>query len=424
MYYCLSFDISHDNDFFKFYPIRLDPYLKKFRGELPLIPPDIHDKFKHMKISKLYEHPITRSGQISLADQIHDILCEEIHADRWRVGEKLPSMMVIASQCGVSRMPVQQAIERLGEEGYVRQENRSGIFLASKMPEGREPIGTIGVVVLADPQTDREVEHLAYEQLIVHRVMQEASKRNYQIRVHYANVRNDWKNINVAGHVFDRNIKGIISMVPFERIEADSLAADRIPLVFLCEPDHRCAPCVASDYEMAFCQLTARLIAKGHEKIIPLASPTITNSLNQTYLSGYRKAMNTHGLPCLENSFEESKTIGIRDTVGLKALLEKQNDATAFACMSNVSAERAEQVINTLTLMGVSVPEEVSVAGTNPLRNPLPNGQKLSGVGFSAENEIEMCFQLLREQGLSRNFSIGTLLMRPSLIEGDTIAEK
>ena len=60
-----------------------------------------------MEISKLFEHPITRSSQISLADQSHDILCEEIHAGRWKVGEKLPSMMVIANQCGVSRMPVE-----------------------------------------------------------------------------------------------------------------------------------------------------------------------------------------------------------------------------------------------------------------------------------------------------------------------------
>ncbi len=60
-----------------------------------------------MEISKLFEHPITRSNQISLTDQIHDILCEEIHAGRWRAGEKLPSMAVIANQCGVSRMPVE-----------------------------------------------------------------------------------------------------------------------------------------------------------------------------------------------------------------------------------------------------------------------------------------------------------------------------
>ena len=35
-----------------------------------------------------------------------------------------------------SRMPVQQAIERLGAEGYVRQENRSGIFLGSTALRG------------------------------------------------------------------------------------------------------------------------------------------------------------------------------------------------------------------------------------------------------------------------------------------------
>ena len=42
-----------------------------------------------MKISKLFEHPVTRSSQISLADQIHDILCEEIHNGRWQVDAQM-----------------------------------------------------------------------------------------------------------------------------------------------------------------------------------------------------------------------------------------------------------------------------------------------------------------------------------------------
>jgi len=372
-----------------------------------------------MKISKLFEHPITRSSQISLADQIHDILCEEIHAGRWQVGEKLPSMMVIANHCGVSRMPVQQAIERLGDEGYVRQENRSGIYLASQMPEGRDPLGTIGVIVLSDPQTDREADHLAFEQLLVHRIMGEAAKRNYQIRVYYTNAKEDWKNINRVGKVFDKDIKGIISLIPFERAGAGQLADDRIPLVFLGEPDPRCSPCVASDYEMAFFQLTNRLIEQGHTRIAPIGYPTVMETLNETYLRGYRKAMAAHGLPCHENNFKESKVLGAQDTVGLKEILLRQTDITAFICLHT---ERLVQVVNTLTLMGISVPDKVSVAGTNPPTEPLPNGQAISGVTYSPGLEIDTCFDMLRQQGLSRCWNIGTIQMSPQLIEGDTVA--
>ncbi len=371
-----------------------------------------------METPKLLGHPITRSTQISLADQIHDILCEEIHAGRWVVNEKLPSMMTIADQCGVSRMPVQQAIERLGEEGYVRQENRSGIYLASKMPEGREPLGIIGIVLLSDPQDEREMEHLAYEQLLVHRFIKEAADRNYQTRVFYANKNQNWDEINRPGLVFDGNVKGIVSLVPFKRPANGFLETDRIPLVFWCEPDHRCAPCVASDYEMAFYELTGELIKLGHKNITPLACPTIPRSLVKTYLSGYRKAMREYNLPLQEEGFGASVQIGIRDTSAIQKFFRSHPGISAFACMSK---ERSEQALHTLTSMGIQIPKEISVTGTNPPKNSVA-GLKISGAGFSPENEIQTCFDLLREQSINRCWKIGTILMAPFIVKGETLA--
>jgi len=371
-----------------------------------------------MDTPKLFNHPITRSSQISLADQIHDILCEEIHAGRWQIGEKLPSMMILAEQCGASRMPVQQAIERLGEEGYVRQENRSGIYLASQMPEGREPLGIIGVVLLSDPQDEREMEHLAYEQLLIHRFIKDAADRNYQTRVFYANKTQRWDDINRAGVVFNGNVKGIVSLVPFPRAAEGTLNADRLPLVFWCEPDHRCSPCVASDYEMALYRLTREFIAAGHRRIAPLACPTIPRSLVKTYLSGYRKAMIEHGLTPCETDFESGGQISIRDTVSLQNHLKKLSGITAFACMSK---ERSEQALSTLNSMGIQVPQQISLAGPNPPPG-LSAGRKISGIGFSPEKEIQMCFELLREQNLTRKWEIGTVLMTPYMVTGDTIA--
>lgn len=378
-----------------------------------------YDTLNSVETAKFLGHPITRSSQISLADQLHDILCEEIHAGRWRIGEKLPSMMAIAKECGASRMPVQQAIDRLGEEGYVRQQNRSGVYLASKLPEGREPLGTIGIVLMSETKTEREMEHLAYEQLLVHRFIKAASDRNYQTRVHYAESGQNWQELNRAGAVFGGNVKGIVSLVPFSRSSVGHLAENEIPLVFWCVPDHRCAPCVASDYDMAFYLLTKELIACGHREIIPLACSTITLTVVATYLSGYRKAMAEANLPCREDCFEESRGIAVRDIAGLGKLLGRQSEATAVACMSR---DRAEQTVSTLALMGKQVPDGISVVGTNPAAGPMPNGLKLSGVGFSPEKEIDMCFDLLRSQALKRQWDVATVRMMPFIVEGGTVS--
>ena len=208
-------------------------------------------------------------------------------------------------------------------------------------------------------------------------------------------------------------------MVPFKHVATHQPAKDRIPLVFLCEPAPCCALCVASDYEMALYQLTSKVIAQGHTRIAPLSYPTVSEMLTKDYLRGYRKAMKAHGLPCNESCFSESKTVGPQDTVGLRDVLSRHCDITAFICLHT---ERLVQTINTLTLMGVSVPDKVSVVGTNPPSEPLPNGQIVDGVTYSSKDEIDMCFQLLRDQKLSKKPTIATTLINPALINGDTLA--
>lgn len=372
----------------------------------------------HMDTPKLLGHPMVRTSQILLADQIHDILCEEIHAGRWAIGEKLPSMMTMANQCQVSRMPVQQAIEQLGAEGYVRQENRSGIFLESITPKG-QPLGVMGIVLHSSPKNERELEHLGFEQMLVHRFMKFAADRNYQTRVVYAAEDQDWNELNRVGGIFDKNVKGIVSLVPFARGDTEGLGDDRIPLVFWCEPDHRSAPCVASDYEMAFYQLTCDLIARGHQQIAPFAWPSYSLELNRTFFRGYRRAMGESALPVREDLYDQTLEIGKRDTLACQSFLKEQSDITAFACMCH---DRGDQVAQSLAAIGVSIPGQISVASASPDQSNLSLGLKMSGVGYSPEKEIEMCFDLLRQQNLSRGWNIGTVLLSPFLVTGETVA--
>jgi len=371
-----------------------------------------------MNTPTLFDHPITRSSQISLADQIRDILCEEIHAGRWKIGEKLPSMMVLANQCGVSRMPVQQAIERLGKEGYLRQENRSGIFLASQMPEGREPLGTIGIILLSDPQNEKEMEFLAFEQLLLHRFIKKAEQQNYQTKVVYVAASQKWDELSRKDGIFGEGVKGIISLIPFPRREEGALEADQIPMVFWCEPDHRCAPCVISDYEAAFYRLTLRTIQEGHRNVAIFPCPVLTPYVRGCFLRGYRRAVAEQGIESREELMEKAATVGLRDTAGLLSLLRELSDATALVCMS---LHRAEQVIGGLAVLGKRIPEDISVVGTNP-EEGMSNGQELSGVGFSWDREIDMCMHLLRDQMIHRQWNISTLMITPYMVEGDTLA--
>jgi len=372
-----------------------------------------------MDISKLFEHPITRSSQISLADQIHDIICDEIYAGRWDVGEKLPSMLVIAKQCGVSSMPVKQAIDRLGKEGYLRQEKRSGVFLASKMPEGREPLGTIGLILLSDPQNEKEMEFLAYEQLLLHRFIKKSEQLNYQTKVVYVGPNQNWDELNRKGGIFGNDVVGVISLFPFHRKQKQTLTADQIPMVFWCEPDHRCGPCVISDYEAAFYTLTLHAIQKGRRRIAIVPCPLLTPYVHDCYLRGYHRAVSDcEGVESREDLLERAATISLRDTAGLLPLLQEIPNETTLICMSLL---RSEQVINGLTASGRRIPENIGVIGTNPPEKGFPNGQYLTGIRFSPEDEIDMCMHLLREQMVYRKWKVSTLMITPYMAEGDTL---
>ena len=277
----------------------------------------------------------------------------------------------------------------------------------------------MGIVLHANPKNERELEHLGYEQMLVHRFMKFAADRNYQTRVVYAAEDQDWNELNRVGAVFDKNVKGIVSLVPFARGDIGGLDEDRIPLVFWCEPDHRSAPCVASDYEMAFYQLTCDLIEQGHQQIALFAWPGYTSELNRTFFRGYRRTMQESGLSVSEAQYNQTLEIGKRYTLACQSFLKEHSDITAYACVCH---ERGDQVAQSLASIGVPIPGQISVACANPDQSTLSLGLKMSGVGYSPEKEIETCFDLLRQQNLSREWSIGTVLLAPVLVKGETVA--
>ena len=64
--------------------------------------------------------------------QIHNKIKQEIEANRWAVGDRIPSERDLAVQFGVSRMTLRQAIQTLVEEGILERHIGSGTYIARK----------------------------------------------------------------------------------------------------------------------------------------------------------------------------------------------------------------------------------------------------------------------------------------------------
>lgn len=77
------------------------------------------------------------SPSVPLSDQVAEAIGREIHASRLTEGDKLPTEAVLATQFGVSRTVVREAVSRLKSLGLVESRQGSGVFVK---PAGFSPL--------------------------------------------------------------------------------------------------------------------------------------------------------------------------------------------------------------------------------------------------------------------------------------------
>lgn len=75
---------------------------------------------------------INHSSYMPLYAQIIDYLTEQIESGRYKVGDQIPSEMILAKDLGVSRITVTNAIQRMVQEGTLYRIQGKGTFVAEK----------------------------------------------------------------------------------------------------------------------------------------------------------------------------------------------------------------------------------------------------------------------------------------------------
>lgn len=369
--------------------------------------------------TRLFGKLVSSSYRLSLTEQVHDILCEEIQSGRWTVGERLPSIASLAEQSGLSRWPIQRAYEILREEGYVTQKpEKNGTFLASILPEGRKALGSIGIVALAEDSSDHIL--VSYSQIRLHVILQEAARRNYTTEIISLARDEDWSQVDSRTGPFGDRVKGVISLHSFQHPEYYEFPEDRIPLVYVGTQYLTCSPCVKSDPTYGYHQLTKRLIEEGHRRIIICCYTPLPSDVKEDCLKGHELAMSEAGLEVDYEAVEHSLSIPEGDLGGLRSFLERFSDATAIICMS---VWRAQHLISVTDLLGISVPEELSVVshGPGPMRTHTPT-KTLTCLERNFEKIVKLSFDILIEQIETRRNPVGRILVKPYLIEGHSLA--
>src|ERR1700724_3783791 len=78
---------------------------------------------------------IDRKAPKALHRQIYDAFRTTIVDGGLRPGQRIPSTRMLASELGVSRLPVLNAYSQLLAEGYLESRVGSGTFVSASLPE-------------------------------------------------------------------------------------------------------------------------------------------------------------------------------------------------------------------------------------------------------------------------------------------------
>lgn len=371
-------------------------------------------------MSKLYGRIVESSSRMTLSEQVYCILCEEIHAGRWRIGERLPGASNLSQISGLSRAPIQQAFEKLESEGWVQQKPRSGTYLTAVLPYGHQALGAIGIVICQGGRSDEDPT-ISFH---LHAILKIAAERNFTTEVRYLDEEEDWSQVNRVGRHFSAHVKGIISLHAFPYLESANLDSDRLPIVFWGRPytPRRmiCLPMVLHDTRYAFYLLTRRLIEAGHEDILLCGEGNMPPSLVEERREGHALAMEKAGLYFNVEAFQESLEIPPGNPWQLGAFLEKHTPHyTALLCISNVSVD----VVSWATHKNIDIPKDLSVVGHMP--EPMRKEESkpiLTGIDYQLEHTVKTCFRVLNEQINSKHSFESLVYMKPALVEGDSLA--
>ncbi len=364
----------------------------------------------------LYGRPVSPSRRLSLTDQIYDIIREEIASGRWRLGDRLPSISSLAEESGISGWPVQQAFERLREEGILAQRKGSGTYLASLLPRGHSPRGAIGVVAPRQGASSPE-----FNQWRLHEILSAAADRSYLAEVRYFDANEDPGIIAKIGGLFSSQVQGLISLMPFDHYPGPELPPDHLPLVFLEEQDLKATPAVNFDLRHGAYMITRRLLELGHREIAPCFGPETRHMrrVADLLLEGHSLAMREAGLRVDKEAVGQSMDIAMGDLAGLNRFLDEHSASTALL---GVSPARAREIIGLGAMRGVRTPRDLSlVSFTLRTAELLYPELGLSGVGYDFEHALRMCFEMLLEQMETRRIPVTALTLRGHLVEGKTL---
>jgi GntR family transcriptional regulator of arabinose operon len=320
---------------------------------------------------------LEHNSYISLHVQLHNQLRQLILSGKWAYQERIPSELQLTQHLNISRTTVRIALQSAEMEGLIRRVAGRGTFVSYRPGEGALTPRFIGYVTRSF--------HNDLHSMLLSSVEMELRSASY--RVIFSNATNNEQAASVLNELLADDVAGLIMWPNANPIE-DQIAAlqayqdQNIPIVFIDRfVDGIEADFVTSDNFGGMRQLVDHLVQIGHTDIVHLMHNVPNLHPINERLRGYEATMRSHGLTVHEPWKINSPHKDEFDEIDIHELLDETAEAlinqviarmeraspmpTAISCANDAMAIIAMRAMRE---MGLSVPEDVSIAGFDDIK--------------------------------------------------------
>lgn len=297
---------------------------------------------------------------LSLIAQVEQTLRRAVN-DGVFPGDRLPTLVELSEQLGVSRETVRLALESLQQEGLLVKRRRRGTFVnAPEVPSKLVPKSMILGYMQADYSPERgeaEVITRATSSQMFDGALVEAGNAGFQLIARSARIgslRTAFEDLTSQAR-----LRGVIFASFAEEKLLRRLSSQNLPAILLDHDLHlpKFSSIRPDSFQRAKLSVT-RLAELGHRRIA--LAEWHREDMNPWNLRGYREGMREAGLRC-RRVWE--KYVPITPAGGaeiVESILSTSPQPTAVVCFSN---PLAGFVFDAAVERGMRVPEDLSIVG-------------------------------------------------------------
>ncbi len=377
------------------------------------------NSFARITREKLRRQPGQR-----LPEQLYGLLRQEILRGRWQVGERIPSYKALTAMTGLSQTPIQAALARLEEDGYIERVRHRGVFVKSTVSASNSSLGRLLIAVPAEEP--RHSHHAGapvvtdtFGLLNIMTLQEEARRLGLSSEpIAVPPPKADGSVPQSVSAAFDPDGLGVLSLLPAHRL--NPCLRDRgLPIVYIGPDDPFSAPALTGDPCRAAYSVVRRLLELGHERLAVLPTPAAEPLVRSAVGRGIAHALEEVGLPPAPAPDEQAGAGMMLDLKQIRTFLEENGDATALFCLSIDDARRVYEVAD---MMEIAIPEQLSLASLQTGTLEPWRDATVLGATYQWEEIIRTCFDMLMAPGGGAEQSLFRYVFAPHVMDGESVA--